>query len=746
MNSTMRLLVTALLVFSGCRSADLFSVFKSDPPEQKVAESATNSKSPAAQATELSQAAASIPAATADQVRQGQMLVAAWYRDAKPETLTKARQHFEAALRQQPRNVDALHGVGIVADLQKQYVDAEKHYLLALAEQPSNSKVLGDLGYSYLLQKRLQESEQYLNRALVHDPNNQNAIKHLGDVYAQKGQVELARETYRRVLNETEIQQALAENSAAKPVDNRPLLDRLRDKPSADEVLANDIRQRMAANREQEQIRTASAQQHQAGGTPPPYPGNQPLHGDALRKELNNIDRERYANVSRGPIMLGGASEAPQQVPYADYQNNGFANQGQSTSLNGMSVDLATSPPQMPSHQNGDWSQQSGNSAGYDARNQPPAAYPDSYQGASTAQFAQPGRDATSSMPAANLPANDLARLTQPWGQPAIQAGAQTSQGYAQPGANVNPAYYQQQQQQQQQSSPYMQPNGEANSAAVASSGQVPPQGTPAQQPMGDPLQEASKAAARMGMGFGPGAMFPVISNAATQAMPGSSTMLNGASNPQPQRYLPTDSPPMDLRQQMNVQMPESQMITNQFGQQVPSGGANMTSPHQLGTASRYVPGNVPSQYQESYQNLQMYDNQRNQAAQDLNSAIRQVGGQQMQSAPLGGPGVAHPGGSVMYSPSGGSQYTAPHQQPGSPEPYPHNSRPAGSGNSAPEMSMQPQNASSRPAGEVVIPESYRNRNSSSSSETGTTRQPASGPSQGISGWDSDLPRIVPGR
>ncbi|MCA9080642.1 MAG: tetratricopeptide repeat protein, partial [Planctomycetaceae bacterium] len=723
-------------------------------------------------ATENRATPSAVPAATSEHIRTGQQMVAAWYHESSPDKLTAARQHFEAALREQPLSVDAHHGLAIVADLQKRYTEAEKHYLQAIAEAPTNSKVLGDLGYSYLLQGRLMEGEQYLNRALAHDPNNQNAVKHLGDVYAEQGKVELATATYRRVLDNAEIEQALAEHGISQPAaqptgDDRSLFDRLRNRPSEEERLAGDIRQRMEENRLAEQARqrqlAEAAAARQVASMNDPRRENWD-DGAMLRQQLASIDQERYRNVPQGPIVLDGSGAAYEQpIGREQFAAGGQRTPGESLAGND-AVWHADGSGGIPRGgrpvENAFFGAGGGNGAesGRNAMRSGPqgmAAQQPRQPDFGPPPTIQPGVRTQADATTEANPVANVDRLTQPWGQTVAPAGVEFP-GNQRPGeSGVNPAFHRGGQQapvasaewandprsgQQQTPAPYVNGSGYGESGDAGFGGAVTADATPQGA---SPLQDASRAAARLGMGFGPGAMFPVFDQAATHAAPGSSTMLNGAAVPPPQRYLPSEAAPVDLREQMAVDMPEQRMMTNQYGQQVPTNDGFRTQPHQLGTASRYEAGGNVRDPLVGNPNMEMYDQQRAQLTRDLNTAVQQAGGQQYQQAPGMDvrQGDTHPGGSVMYDPTSGSQYTFPHAQGVQPPQYPHTARPAASMPAA-EMSV-PEARSDRQG--VVMPESYRSHlQRENGAMPPTMRSPSVGPSQSFGGSDG-LPQIVPG-
>ncbi|MCA9046083.1 MAG: tetratricopeptide repeat protein, partial [Planctomycetaceae bacterium] len=248
----------------------------------------------------------SIPGEYSEQVRLGRADVASWYNSPSPEKLSSAKQHFQRAVGENRSDANAHHGMAIVADLQEDYKTAEQHYLEAIALRPTDARILGDLGYSYLLQDRVRESELYLSRALVHEPNNQNAIKHLGDVYARTGKLDLARSTYRRVLNESEVTQAIAENSRTES--DQSLLDRMRNRPNANSELIGDLQRGFD---ERHRLEEQQRQQRLLEQRDP----RRQMTGDQLRDQLANIDGERYRDVSEGPIIIGAPGEPIQRLP-----------------------------------------------------------------------------------------------------------------------------------------------------------------------------------------------------------------------------------------------------------------------------------------------------------------------------------------------------------------------------------------------------------------------------------------------
>jgi Tfp pilus assembly protein PilF len=92
----------------------------------------------------------------------------------------KARQAYEAALRQRPGDPRLLHHLGVVADLQKKHGEAEKFFLQALEQKPRDAELLGDLGYCYFLQGKLDKAQAALAKAVALAPTVSRHHNNLG--------------------------------------------------------------------------------------------------------------------------------------------------------------------------------------------------------------------------------------------------------------------------------------------------------------------------------------------------------------------------------------------------------------------------------------------------------------------------------------------------------------------------------------------------------------------------------------
>lgn len=732
MKSMMQILAGCLLLFAGCRSSNLLSGWtKGDAAQRSAVNSEGGLPEPSRQrssSTADSTPNPKAPAASsgnketiAEHVRRGQDAIAAWYQDERNSHLTTAQQQFEAALKLDQQNVDAHHGLAIVGDLKRDFATAEQHYQQALRLAPANSRILGDLGYSCLLQNRLEDSEAYLNRALAHDPNNQNAIKHLGDVYARKGQTDLARSTYRRVLNEAEIERALASNLPSGNTGRTG--DSPRKKNSSDEAFAADLQRRFEEKRQ--------LQAQSAAHTSPQAPRSTPT-GDELRERLAMIDQDRRGNLQTGAIFIGDPGEPVQRLPGSQLDSSADAAPWAGPADLTANVGTTQIFP------------------GVDHRGAPvagPITQPQNSQGASEFNWANPaGRTAQATSTSS---ASELSPLQQPWGQevvpalgtaanpalsPAVYANQPTGTTPQATGVHQLPAYN------QRDNYPQGVPPGGTAFQSSASAVQT-----------GQGTADASRQAALMGMGFGPGTMFPMFSNNTPTLFPGSNSMMNGAAVPEPQRYLPAQPQPVDLGVPAASFTPPGGQMQNQWGQAVPTGTPLMSQPVQLGTPAAFHTGQgsvAPAN------GLQPYQQQTQQASATLNSAGQQQASPFMQFGPAANQGVQQAVGQFQIDPQSGVQYTLPQpqtvhpqtMQPTGGQQLPQYPRTADTGNFAVPPGANGSFSPGTPAGNgVVIPESYQNRNRGPA--TSAAEQPFTPPAWAVSpGGTEQLPAIIPGK
>jgi len=117
---------------------------------------------------------------------------------------------FSKALAMSPDNPTIHHRMAIVADNQHQFPIADEHYQAALRARPRDVNLLSDLGYSYSLRGDNRQAELTLKEALSIDPYHKGAMANLGAIYAQQNRHEDALAMFRTGATESEAQQYMA--------------------------------------------------------------------------------------------------------------------------------------------------------------------------------------------------------------------------------------------------------------------------------------------------------------------------------------------------------------------------------------------------------------------------------------------------------------------------------------------------------------------------------------------------------
>ncbi|QDT63724.1 tetratricopeptide repeat protein [Calycomorphotria hydatis] len=108
-------------------------------------------------------------------------------------------------------DADAQHRLGVMADLQGDFLAADQHYRAALAQQPENPNLLCDIGYSFFLRGDTSSAERYLQASLSIEPNHRQALYNLGLLYGQTGDYNRARAALSRVDTPAEVHRKITE-------------------------------------------------------------------------------------------------------------------------------------------------------------------------------------------------------------------------------------------------------------------------------------------------------------------------------------------------------------------------------------------------------------------------------------------------------------------------------------------------------------------------------------------------------
>ncbi|MFK7822098.1 MAG: tetratricopeptide repeat protein [Planctomycetaceae bacterium] len=129
---------------------------------------------------------------------------------SRDETLLRAQALYRRVLKQDAENAVAHHRLGVIGDLQEDFVTAEDHYRRALAQTPHEPDLLSDIGYSYQLQDRPSVAAKFLQRALDINPGHARAANNLGRLKATDGEYEAAYSLFERAGSKEHADRAIA--------------------------------------------------------------------------------------------------------------------------------------------------------------------------------------------------------------------------------------------------------------------------------------------------------------------------------------------------------------------------------------------------------------------------------------------------------------------------------------------------------------------------------------------------------
>jgi Flp pilus assembly protein TadD len=99
--------------------------------------------------------------------------------DLKNHLHSQAKQHLQRVLAQDDNRWQAHNGLGIIADVNKEFILAITHYQKALSLHPNSAMLLNNIGYSYYLRGDNKTAKDYFNQALHFDSQYAAAIQNL---------------------------------------------------------------------------------------------------------------------------------------------------------------------------------------------------------------------------------------------------------------------------------------------------------------------------------------------------------------------------------------------------------------------------------------------------------------------------------------------------------------------------------------------------------------------------------------
>ena len=682
-NKIIRITLLSAVSAAGCSSANLFdrkstAAKKADLREEETSKPGLPPANPALV-----------------QMRKGEDELAAYEDDKDQKHLEAARKQFEAVIKKQPTNSAAHHRLAVTADLLNNFPLADIHYKTALQLEPDNADIWGDYGYSFLLQRRYDEAEGQLQQAYRRDPRNQTVIKNLATVYSKQGRFDLAERELRKIMPDSEVRREVAtwRKPAPESNDDSPdaakkkdgLLAKMglgsKEKKDGPSDATQDLYQKMHAEKlrsEQERELRLAQQGYPQKQIDTRFNPQRAVPLGNLAEELARVDgppRQRSTPLEVGPsdpfydrnsgASQAGYSQNPQQYSPNDYpadrrqsDPNYDAPRGSrpgtievfrgTPNRNQAALDSGNGPrnnaswggpdpePRLEDSRR-DYSSERresyANNARYPERdNRSDPRYSDSrgndprYGGSNRDQVIPAdgnnrGRDLV--IPADGSGRNDGPVAAQRDGSGydnRRDGGYDNRRGDYGNGRNDHP----------RNDSHY--DNGRRNPAADRSA-----------------YEDAKREAATLGMGIGPGSMFPSADNVTPTNNAGTGSMINGAMYRAPERHLPTNVIQPDLNNAF-VAAPDAATPGNNLGQRMPS-GPNLTMPKPVYSALE-----TPANYQSSSNAPQVgdqfssYEAQRIQSDRNLNGA--------MQS------GWGNSPANYVQSPARGAQgYTAPEVQ-----------------------------------------------------------------------------------
>jgi len=123
--------------------------------------------------------------------------VASAYQAFQAGDLATAQRDYQSVLKNEPKNIDALHGLAAISLHQRQYEAAEGHYLRILEADPKDSAAQAGL-IGLKGQVDPSQSESRLKNLLAGQPDSPTLNFTLGNLYAQQGRWNEAQQAYFR--------------------------------------------------------------------------------------------------------------------------------------------------------------------------------------------------------------------------------------------------------------------------------------------------------------------------------------------------------------------------------------------------------------------------------------------------------------------------------------------------------------------------------------------------------------------
>ena len=129
----------------------------------------------------------------------------------KEGRLDEAGRAYELALAAKPDDPDVHHRLAVVADKQQLFGAADDHYEAALRQRPRDPNLLSDIGYSHTLRGDDRRAEQTLREALALDSSHKGAMHNLSTLYGKQKRYDDALSLLKSGTTEAETRQYMAQ-------------------------------------------------------------------------------------------------------------------------------------------------------------------------------------------------------------------------------------------------------------------------------------------------------------------------------------------------------------------------------------------------------------------------------------------------------------------------------------------------------------------------------------------------------
>jgi Flp pilus assembly protein TadD len=263
--------------------------------------------------------------------------------------LPEAREAFEKALAMRSDNADCHHSLAVVADKEGQFGAADNHYEAALKQRPRDPNLLSDLGYSYSLRGEDRRAEATLEQALAISPTHKGAMANLGAIYSRQDRYEDALAMFKRGASDAEAQQYLAQlfpqrgrtpnfdqfaqnNNSAPPRNSNPPA--TNERPDLTGMTPEQVRDAMNKAREAGRLRRQQ-QMEQEIAPPREWHEHNPQVAQVPNQPNGNVPIELGPNTPSQPRAM--PNDLPVVVPnggtgFGSSNSQGFSNPGAASS------------------------------------------------------------------------------------------------------------------------------------------------------------------------------------------------------------------------------------------------------------------------------------------------------------------------------------------------------------------------------------------------------------------------------